>query len=169
MDPAAAIGLIAGTIQIFQTANKIYAAAGATSGLDRRSRELLTTIDLAQTSLSLLETQRRLLTAGPALAEIANHNATTYDDGTTRATIAMTIAMKERLKRAMTAIMNSVPEDGQKRPTFQVRAPFTKDMQDHRNALHELLQDELIPLVRRHEYLLSIRCVEICLPGMPIH
>jgi hypothetical protein len=118
--------------------------------------ELLTTASLVRSSFSLLETQRHLLTTSPALAYTTTTSTTTSEDifTTSRATIAMAIVMKDRLRRAMIAAGSD-----RKKSKLKFRVHSEEDVEDHKDLLHQLLQRELIPLIQKQENLIALRYV----------
>jgi hypothetical protein len=163
------VGLASGVVSLVDNIQKTLSVIQHVYDLptrkpDRKMLELLTTASLARSSLSLLETQFRLLTTSPALAYTPTYSTTTYDDifTTSRATIAMVIVAKDRLGRAMTAAAKS----DRNKSKLKLRAHLEVDVEDQKDVLHELLQTELIPLIQRHEALIALRHVKMDLSAL---
>ena len=151
---AALVGVVGNTIKVLHNVQKQY-ESDKYEKPTRETRALLVTVSLARLSLSLLETQRRLLTTSPAFAHTATADSMTQDlFTTTRATVAMVVVMKERLGRAMIAAQSD--------QKFSLRlktylSGHNAELGGHTDVLHELLHTELIPLVQKWEDMIAIR------------
>jgi hypothetical protein len=166
MDPlsvaAGVIGVVSSTQRTLSYVKHIYDDIG-THKPNRKMSQLMTTASLVRSSFSLLETQRHLLTTSPALAYTTTTSATTSEDifTTSRATIAMAIVMKDRLRRAMIAAGSD-----RKKSKLKLRAHSEEDVEDHKDVLHQLLQTELIPLIQKQEDLIALRHVGMNVSAM---
>lgn len=139
MEPVKALGVAAAAVQFSDFSIKtvrltrdIYKSAS--------DSVLSPTISLAHASLDLLMIQQRLL----LFVDLVEANSNTNDHlelTAARAAVAISIVLRDCLKRAIVA-------SKKKKMLASTREP-----EEHRE-LQELLQNELIPLIQKHEVLL---------------